>query len=267
MASMGFLGEDTFQVCRSAPCGLPINPARWPKIDSGMKWKIIISFVLAAGLAKVSAEDSPLPSPSPSASSSGEMQEPALPLPDPGQSNPETGLLPESGELPASRSPEVPSKLSTERAAPEAASKSSGRFDEIRSLAMNSPRAAYLLKRARHSSNSAARHLYFHAYYVAVASQMRKLDPSLKSSIETYEETHIHEVSGSHPSPARIALHRSRVHRTASQEHHRSHRVSYQHHYRRYIIIDYPYGPPYGPYGPEFPPYGPPYGPPMVFYP
>lgn len=227
-----------------------------------MKWKIIISFVLAAGFAKVSAEDSPLPSPSPSASSSssGEMEEPALPLPDPGQSNPETGLLPESGELPASRPPEVPSKLSPERAASEAASKSSGRFDEIRSLAMNSPRAAYLLKRARHSSNSAARHLYFRAYYIAVASQMRKLDPNLKSSIETYEETQLHEVSGSHPSPARTASHRSRVHRTASQEHHRSHRVSYQHHYRRYIIIDYPYGPPYGP---EFPPYGPP----MVFYP
>jgi hypothetical protein len=188
------------------------------------------------------------------------MEEPALPVPDPGQSNPETGLLPESGELPARPPPEVPSKLSPEGSAPEAASKSSGRFDEIRSLAMNSPRAAYLLKRARHSSSSAARHLYFRAYYIAVASQMRKLDPNLKSSIETYEETQIHEVSGSHTSPARTAFHRSRVHRTASQEHHRSHRVSYQHHYRRYIIIDYPYGPPYGP---EFPPYGPP----MVFYP
>ena len=219
-----------------------------------MKWKAIISFALAAGLATVSAEDSPLPSPSPSASTS-EMDEPALPVPDAGQSNPEPGLLPESGELPARLPPEVPSKLS-----PEVASKNSGRFDEIRSLAMRSPRAAYLLKRARHSSNSAARHLYLRAYYVAVASQMRKLDPNLKSSIETYEETQIHEVSGAHTKPARTAFHRSRVHGTVSQEHHRSHRVSYQHHHRRYIIIDYPYGPPYGP---EFPPYGPP----MVFYP
>ena len=139
------------------------------------------------------------------------MEEPALPVPDSGQSNPETGLLPESGELPARLPPEVPSKLSPEGAAPEAASKGSGRFDEIRSLAMNSPRPAYLLKRARHSSNSAARHLYLRAYYVAVASQMRKLDPNLKSSIETYEETQIHEVSGVHTSPARTAFHRSRV--------------------------------------------------------
>jgi hypothetical protein len=224
-----------------------------------MKWKVIISFALAAGLATASAEDSPLPSPSPNASTR-EMEEPALPLPDPGQSNPDAGLLPESGELPAHLPPEVPSKVSPEGASPRAASKNSGRFDEIRSLAMNSPRAAYLLKRARRSSNSAARHLYLRAYYVTVASQMRKLDPNLKPSIEAYEQTQIHEVSGAHITPARTASHRSRVHGTASQQHHRSHRVSYQHHYRRYIIMDYPYGPPYGP---EFPPYGPP----IVFYP
>jgi hypothetical protein len=220
-----------------------------------MKWKAIISFALAAGLATVSAEDSPSPSPSPSASTS-EMEEPALPVPDAGQSKPEPGLLPESGELPTRLPPEVPSKLSPEGASPQAASKNSGRFDEIRSLAMSSPRAAYLLKRARRSSTSAARHLYLRAYYVAVASQMRKLDPNLKSSIEGYEETQLHEVSGAHTTPARTAFHRSRAHGIASREHHRSHRVSYQHHYRRYFIIDYPYGPEY-----------PPYGPPMVFYP
>ena len=220
-----------------------------------MKWKAIISFALAAGLSTVNAEDSPLPSPSPSASTS-EMEEPALPVPDTGQSNPEPDLLPESGALPSRLPPEVPSKLSRDGASPQAASKNAGRFDEIRSLAMSSPRAVYLLKRARHSSNPAARHLYLRAYYVAVASQMRKLDPNLKSSIEGYEETQIHEVSSAHTTPARTALHRSRLHGTASQEHHRSHRVSYQHHYRRYIIIDYPYGPEY-----------PPYGPPMVFYP
>jgi hypothetical protein len=85
---------------------------------------------------------------------------------------------------------------------------------------------------------------------------MRKLDPNLKSSIDAYEETQIHELFGAHTATARAAFHRSRMHGTARQEHHRSHRISYQHHYRRYIIIDYPYGPPYGPYGP-----------PMVFYP
>ncbi len=54
------------------------------------------------------------------------MEEPALPVPDPGQSNPETGLLPESGELPARLPPQVPSKLLPEGASPEAASKNSG---------------------------------------------------------------------------------------------------------------------------------------------
>jgi hypothetical protein len=224
-----------------------------------MKLKAIISFALVTGLATVSAEDSPLPSPSPSAGTT-EVEEPALPVPDVGQSNPEPDLLPGSGELPARLPPELASKLSPAGASPKSASKNEGRFDEIRSVAMSSPRAAYLLKCARRSSNSAARHLYLRAYYVAVASKMRKLDPNLKSSIDAYEETQIHELSGAHTATARAAFHRSRVHGTASQEHHRSHRISYQHRYRRYIIIDYPYGPPYGP---EFPPYGPP----MVFYP
>ena len=75
-----------------------------------MKWKAIISFAMAAGLATVSAEDSPLPSPSPTEGTS-EMEEPALPVPDAGQSNPEPDLLPESGELPARLPPEIPSKL------------------------------------------------------------------------------------------------------------------------------------------------------------
>jgi hypothetical protein len=224
-----------------------------------MKWKAIISLALVTGLATVSAEDAPLPSPSPSASTS-EMEEPALPVPDAGQSNPEPDLLPGSGELPAGLPSELPSKLAPEGASPQAASKNEGRFDEIRSAAMSSPRAAYLLKCARHSSHSAARHLYLRAYYVAVAAKMRKLDPNLKSSIDAYEVKQIHEISGAHTATARAVIHRSKAHQTASQEHHRSHRVAYRHHYRRYIIIDYPYGPPYGP---EFPPYGPP----MVFYP
>ncbi len=139
-------------------------------------------------------------------------------MPDAGPSNPEPDLLPESGELPARLPPELPSKLSPDGASPQSASKNEGRFDEIRSLAMSSPRAAYLLKRARHSSNSASRHLYLRAYYVTVASQMRKLDPNLKSSIDAYEETQIHEISGAHTATARAAFHRSRVHGTASQE-------------------------------------------------
>ena len=125
---------------------------------------------------------------------------------------------------------------------------------------MNSPRAAYLLKGCRHSSNSAARHLYFRAYYIAVASQMRKLDPESQSLIETYEETQLHEVSGPPYRRARTASHRSRVHRTASQEHHRSHRVSYH-------TITEGTSSSITRTGLRMGLESPPYGPPMVFYP
>jgi hypothetical protein len=226
----------------------------------GMKWQAIISLVVAAGLATASAEDSPLPSPSPKPGTS-EMEEPALPAPEAAPSNLEPDLLPGAGELPARPPSEVPSKLSPDRASPPVSSEKEGRFDEIRSLAMSDLRAAYLLKRARHSSNSASRRLYLRAYYVTVAARMRKLDPKLKSSIDAYEEAQIHEIYGAQASTARVSSHRSRVHGTASRERrHRSHKVAYQHRYRRFINIDYPYGPPYGP---EFGPYGPP----MVFYP
>jgi hypothetical protein len=247
-------------LCVSESCDRRTNPASWCSIAStGMKWQAFILLAATAGLTMVSAEDLPLPSPSPRPGTS-EMEEPALPTPDAGPSNPEAGLLPETGELPALPTPETPSKLSPGRTSPQAASENPGRLDEIRSLAMSSPRAIYLMKRARHSSNSASRHLFLRAYYVAVASRMRTLDPNLKSSIDAYEESQIREISGAHPATARAAFHRSRSHLAVSQErHHRSHRVSYQHRYRRYIIID-PYGPPFGP---EFPPYGPP----MVFYP
>jgi hypothetical protein len=226
----------------------------------GMKWQAIIFLAVMAGLATASARDLPSPAPSPRPSAS-EMEEPALPATEADPSNPEPDLLPQTGELPAQPPSEPPSKLSPSLASPQEPLEKAGRFDEIRTLAMSDRRAAYLLKRARNSTNSASRHAYLRAYYVTVASRMRKLDPKLKSSIDSYEEAQIHEIYGTHTATERAPIHRSRVHATASRElHHRSHRVSYQHHYRRYIIIDYPYGPPYGP---EFPPYGPP----MVFYP
>jgi hypothetical protein len=221
-----------------------------------MKWPPIVLFAAAVGLAMARAEDSPLQSPSPGPNTS-EMEEPALPTPEAVPSNPEPDLLPESGELPARPPTEAPPKQSPDQALPREAWQKEGRFDEIRSLAMSDPRAAYLLKRARRSSNSASRHVYLRAYYVAVATRMRKLDPKLKPSIDAYEEAQIQQISGIHPATARASFHHSSVHRTASRaQHHRSHRITYRHRYRRYIIIDYPYGP-------EFPPYGPP----MVFYP
>src|SRR5205823_12821707 len=99
------------------------------------------------------------------------------------------------GELPA-RPPELPPKSSSGVDSARQSSKDEGRFDEVRSLAMKNPRAAYLLKRAKASSSSASRRHYLRAYYVAVASRMRQLDPKLASSINAYEKARIHEVSG-----------------------------------------------------------------------
>ena len=220
-----------------------------------MKWHAIISFVLLSALASANAEDSPSQSPTPSAA---EMEEPALPTPEAAPSNSAPGLLPESGELPASPPAEAAAKLTPPRGSTERVSEKEGRFEEIRSLAMSNVRAAYLLKRAKSSSSSASRRTYLRAYYITVASRMRKLDPKLKSSIDAYEEAKMHEVSGARNwnLTARASV-RSKQHRTAHLSvHHRLHRVSSENRHRRVIIID-------GPYGPDFPPYGPP----MVFDP
>jgi hypothetical protein len=225
-------------------------------LSDALKRQAIISLVLIAALAVASAENTPSKSPSPSPNTS-ETEEPALPTSEAVPSNDEPGLLPESGELPARPPAGAPSNLSSTPESPTPEFSNERRFDEIRSLAMSNPRAAYLLKRARDSSHPASRRAYLRAYYVTVASRMRKLDPKLKSSIDAYEEAKIHEVSGARTSTARVSSRRSRLHRIASQQaHHRMHRVSLGNRYRRRMII-------YDPYGPYFAPYGPP----VVFYP
>lgn len=221
-----------------------------------MKLQSIVSLAMLIGLIAVAkAEDSGSQAPS-SSPAGGELEEPALPTPEAAPSSPVPDLLPESSELPAHPLTGIPPKLSSSPASALHSSEEEGRFDEIRSLAMRNPRAAYLLKRARSSSKSASRRTYLRAYYVAVASRMRKLDPKLASSINAYEEAKINEVSATRNSTVQVS-HRSRSRRTANREsHHRSHRLSSEYRYRRMIIID-------DPYGPEMPPYGPP----MVFYP
>jgi hypothetical protein len=118
-------------------------------------------------------------------------------------------------------------------------------------LAMSSPRAAYLLKRAKDSSNSVSRRSYLRAYYITVATRMRKLDPKLKSSIKAYEEEKIHEATGVRTSTVGTSSHHTRRHQTASHEvHHRLHRAYSVHSYRRMIMIDDPYAAGFSPYGP-----------------
>jgi hypothetical protein len=217
-----------------------------------MKSQAIIAFFLMTALGVANAGDSPWQSPSPGLSTN-EMEEPPLPTSETAPSNLAPGLLPESGELPARPPMGLPGKMSSTRASARQAVEKDSRFEEIRSLAMNSHRAARLLKSARHSSNSASRRIYLRAYYITVASRMRKLDPKLKSSIDSYEEAKIHEVSGATSSTARTSNHGSRRHRTASREaHHRSHRGPSER-YRRIIVIDDRYGPEFLPYGPPPP--------------
>jgi hypothetical protein len=215
---------------------------------------LLVSVLIAVAMAE--AEDSePKSSPTPGSTSS-EMEEPALPTPDATPGDAGSTLLPESNELPANPRAEQPMRASINRASTKPSAREEARFDAIQSMAMSSPRAAYLLRRARNSSSAAARRTYLRAYYSAVAARMRKLDPELKSSIDAYEEAKIHQAAG-FASSGNGSSHRSRSHRTATREpHHRSRRVTARHRYERMMII-------YDPDGP----YMPPYGPPVVFEP
>jgi hypothetical protein len=248
-------GRISFFDAVSAPCGLGRNPARCCNCPEGMKLRAMISLALATAFGVAGAEVSPSQSPS-AVPSTGEMEEPALPTSEGTPSNSEPSLLPESGELPAP-STKVPANFSSTPASSHRLTEIDERFERIRSLAMSNPRANYLLKRARNSSNSASRRTYLRAYYMTLASRMRRLDPKLKSYIDAYEEARIHEVSPGRVLPARASSHRRSTHRTTSREvHHRSHTAYSGNRYRRMMIID-------DRYGPEFSPYGPPWG----FYP
>lgn len=220
-----------------------------------MKGEVIISLMVMAALA-VNAEEMPAQRTSPG-QDIDEMEEPALPTSEAAPSNAEPGLLPESGELPVRPRAVAPPRLPSSRISTGKAPAETERFEAIHTLAMGELRATRLLRRARRSSKPASRRSYLRAYYTAVASRMRQLDPKLKSSINAYEEEKLGELSPAKSSTARVSSRRSRRHRTARLAGHRRwHKVSEENRYRRFIIID-------APYGPEFPPYGPP----MVFEP
>jgi hypothetical protein len=222
-----------------------------------MKALTIFMFVASTCLLKAGAEDGPAEvQPVPEAQKS-QIDEPALPTPErnPATSNP--SLLPESNELPE----HVPAGPATShRMAITGTNENIGEnshLEAIRLQAMNDPHAAYLLKRATHSSRSATRRSFMRAYYVSVAERMRKLDPKLKSAIDEYEQEKIRELGGqevsTHASSHRIA-HRSVSRKQRYASHHpRSHHRYYQ----RAMAIEDPYGPYYVPY----------YGPPVGFYP
>ncbi|HYY31638.1 MAG TPA: hypothetical protein VE860_27085 [Chthoniobacterales bacterium] len=220
----------------------------------------LCGLVIMMQVAVSNAEEASSPAKTPSAGDA-DTNEPVLPTPEGESQNPESGLLPEEGALPAKPPPETPrmrDHSTTELSGN--ASETDARFEKIQSLAMDSPRALYLLKRAHSTSHSSVRRVYLREYYATLAAQMRKLDPGLKSSIDAYEESKIREISGTDTPAARTTSHRTRSRHLASREsRHRSHRLSSGYRYRRMIIIEDPYGPPYYPYpfGPPQPMYGP----------
>lgn len=220
-----------------------------------MRRKVVFSvaLIMMMMVTALHAQDapSPLTAPSPASSDAGE---PVLPAPDENAqgSDTDTDLLPKSGELPAEPSKAARESWSRDKTGGQHDSANDGRFEEVRLRAMESSRAVYLLKRARLSSHAASRRAYLREYYSELASRMRKLDPNLKSSIDSYEEAKIHEISGSGSSTTEGLSHRSKTRHIAGREPHRkSHRITSRYRYRRLMII-------YDPYGPEYPPFGPP---------
>jgi hypothetical protein len=150
-------------------------------------------------------------------------------------------LLPESAAIPDHKVPTLES-LKKGRLTRQHDS-SARRLEEAREIAVRSPHAAALLKRAKSASSSKTKRRYLRAYYMAVCGRMRKLEPNLKSEIDAYEVQKTAESIAPNATPSRK---RSIVHRTRLYHRHvmRTHRY---HHYGRV------YGPPeYEDYPPPF---------------
>jgi hypothetical protein len=187
--------------------------------------------LLCVAFASNATETSQDPTPLPVDSSA-----PGLPQSDPNNLG-ASDLLPESSALPPEKNPEIRTK-----AVAVASEKTRKHFERIRSLAMRSPHAEYLLARARHASTGNARRRYRQRYEAYVRERMNILDPDLKVGTVDLDRD-----EGSHAKTARSKVHKA---------HHHSH--GYAHHTsRRHRFYFDEYGPPeMGPYGP--PPYGPP---------
>jgi hypothetical protein len=234
-------------------------------LQSGMKASVRLLLLIIGLVTCARAQE-----PSPMANG---LDEPALPdskrvIPHP----PSTGLLPESGAIPNPTSnPPIYSPLETKKSVvsnskikpplrPKTQSKTQERFEEIRSIAMKSPHVVLLLKRANKASTRSARRNLMRAYYTAVCARMRRLDPKLKNSINTYlaEKTGGSSKGRSSKTDrvktgsSKKALNRERA--ISSRKHSAHHKRTYSS--RRVYPEDYDSYVPWGPYGPYGPGYG-----------
>lgn len=108
-------------------------------------------------------------------------------------------LLPEATELPA-RVPLLPfpagksEPLPTPPVSAEQLRENARHLEQARTIAMRSPRVIYLLEQARTALDIEARRNYLRAYYTAICTRMRRLEPGLAGMIATFEKAHIRQI-------------------------------------------------------------------------
>jgi hypothetical protein len=165
--------------------------------------------------ARVSAAQEASPSPTPEATptpaaeagpspESAMPQESATPNPEP---QAPADLLPESKTLPGPP-PNIPSPFDlipegtkieipafpANKTSAEQQENDRRRFRQLRTIAARDPYAIYLFDRAKVTKTDASRRRYMRAYYFAMCSQMRRLDPKLKPTIDAFENGMISRV-------------------------------------------------------------------------
>jgi len=163
---------------------------------------LFISIGVFAGLASAQGQGSGRLQARPGAP--GGTTDPALPAATGGaeiQGSPE--LLPEATQLPApqpllpfpaGKSEPQPQPQPSPPVSAEQMREDAKRLDQLQAIALQSPRAIYLLEQARTAINIEARRNYLRAYYTAICTRMRRLEPALAGSIAAFERTHIRQI-------------------------------------------------------------------------
>ena len=163
---------------------------------------LFISIGVFAGLASAQGQGSGRLQARPGAP--GGTTDPALPAAAGGaeiQGSPE--LLPEATQLPApqpllpfpaGKSEPQPQPQPSPPVSAEQMREDAKRLDQLQAIALQSPRAIYLLEQARTAINIEARRNYLRAYYTAICTRMRRLEPALAGSIAAFERMHIRQI-------------------------------------------------------------------------
>ena len=164
---------------------------------------LFVSIGVFAGLASAQGQGSGRLQARPGAP--GGTTDPALPAATGGaeiQGSPE--LLPEATQLPApqpllpfpaGKSEPQPQPQPSPPVSAEQMREDAKRLDQLQAIALQSPRAIYLLEQARTAINIEARRNYLRAYYTAICTRMRRLEPALAGSIAAFERTHIRQIA------------------------------------------------------------------------